>query len=191
MAWLSPLYSRASIDLGHRIHALDESGAVPNLPGWRWIHTPGHTPGHVSFFRDADRVLVAGDAFVTTKQESMLGALLKPELVHGPPAYFTSDWTAARDSVRRLAALRPEVAATGHGRPMSGPALLLQLNRLANDFDQVARPKYGRYVPQAARSGAEGVIEVPPAVFPPVAALLAVGACVAVGALATGGARNE
>ena len=42
------------------------------MPGWRWVHTPGHTAGHVSLFRDADRTLIAGDAFVTTKQESAL-----------------------------------------------------------------------------------------------------------------------
>ena len=30
-------------------------GWVPGLPGWRWVFTPGHTPGHVALFRDADR----------------------------------------------------------------------------------------------------------------------------------------
>jgi glyoxylase-like metal-dependent hydrolase (beta-lactamase superfamily II) len=39
------------------------------MPGRRWLHTPGHTAGHVSF-RDHDRCLIVGDAFVTTKQES-------------------------------------------------------------------------------------------------------------------------
>jgi hypothetical protein len=43
----------------------------------------------------------------------------RPEL-NGPPACYTSDWDAARDSVRRLAALRPAVMACGHGLPMAG-----------------------------------------------------------------------
>jgi hypothetical protein len=39
------------------------------MPGWRWMHTPGHTEGHVCLFRNSDRTLIAGDAFTTTKQE--------------------------------------------------------------------------------------------------------------------------
>ncbi|RYE43220.1 MAG: MBL fold metallo-hydrolase, partial [Hyphomicrobiales bacterium] len=38
---------------------------MPGLPEWRWIATPGHSPGHVSFYRDRDGTLIAGDAFVT------------------------------------------------------------------------------------------------------------------------------
>ena len=146
MAWLSPLYSRRGIDLGSHVHPLPEDGVVPSAPGWRWIHTPGHAPGHVSFFRDADRVLIAGDAFVTTKQESLLAALLKPQVVHGPPAYFTTDWSEAEASVRRLAQLCPETAATGHGVPMHGQVMRRQLGVLSSHFNELAVPSDGRYV---------------------------------------------
>lgn len=181
MALLSPLYSRRGIDLGDLARELPADGAVPHLPGWRWVHTPGHTPGHVSFFRDADRVLVAGDAFVTTRQESFFGAVFKPQAVHGPPAYFTTDWGAAEASVRRLAELRPEVAATGHGVPMAGAELRRQLTRLANEFGRLAVPGDGRYVRRPARADETGVTFVPPAVFPVAYAALAVGAGVLVG----------
>ncbi|WP_347404076.1 MBL fold metallo-hydrolase [Mesorhizobium sp. WSM4976] len=40
------------------------------MPGWRWLHTPGQAPGHISLWREADHTLVAGDAFITTGQES-------------------------------------------------------------------------------------------------------------------------
>src|SRR3954453_20525132 len=120
LAAMSRVYPQGPIDLGTRVQVLPGDGLGPLMPGWRWIHTPGHTPGHVSLFRDADRTLIAGDTFVTTKQESMLAALLKPQAVHGPPKYFTPDWDQAEASVRRLALLRPEVAATGHGVPMRG-----------------------------------------------------------------------
>ncbi|WP_439620480.1 MBL fold metallo-hydrolase [Gemmata sp.] len=186
MALLSPLYSRRGVDLGTRVRPLPERGAVPHLPGWRWLHTPGHSPGHVALFRDADRTLVAGDAFVTTKQESFFGAVFKPQAIHGPPAYFTTDWDAARASVRALAELDPEVAATGHGVPMHGGELRSQLNRLARDFDRLAVPAGGRYVGHPARADAGGVTYTPPAVFPPAAVLLALGAGVAVGALTAG-----
>jgi glyoxylase-like metal-dependent hydrolase (beta-lactamase superfamily II) len=112
---------------------------------------PGHTAGHVSFFRDIDRTLIAGDAFCTTKQESFFAvASQKPEL-HGPPAYFTTDWDAARDSVARLAALEPAFMAASHGQPMAGVETTRALRDLANRFDDVARPEKGRYVAHPRR----------------------------------------
>ncbi|WP_158453452.1 hypothetical protein [Pelosinus fermentans] len=42
------------------------------------------------------RVLVAGDVFVTVKQESAVAVLTQDEAVHGPSAYFTTDWHAAK-----------------------------------------------------------------------------------------------
>src|SRR5919206_1762841 len=95
MARLSMIYPRGPIDLGGRVRTLpDDRSAIPGMPGWRWIHTPGHTAGHVSLFREADRALIAGDAFVTTKQESAIAALTQRPEVHGPPAYYTSDWVS-------------------------------------------------------------------------------------------------
>lgn len=96
MALLSFAYPNKAIDLGDRVRALPEDGSVPGVPGWRWLHTPGHADGHVSFFRESDRLLVAGDAFVTTKQESLYAVATQKRAVHGPPAYFTPDWHAAR-----------------------------------------------------------------------------------------------
>lgn len=146
MALVSPLYPKEGIDLGSRVQPLPEDGSVPHLPGWRWLHTPGHTQGHVSFFRESDRCLVAGDAFVTVKQESLYKVATQTQEIHGPPAYFTPDWTAARQSVEQLDALEPEIAATGHGKPMRGTALRDGLETLAEDFSRTAVPDQGRYV---------------------------------------------
>ena len=77
------------------------------MPGWHWVFTPGHTPGHVSLFRAADRTLIAGDAFVTLRQESALAVLSRRQEVRRPPAYYTADWIAARHSVEKLAAYGP------------------------------------------------------------------------------------
>ncbi len=146
MAVMSPLYPRTSVDLTNRVQALPPDGSVPTLPGWQWFHTPGHAPGHVSLFRAADRVLLPGDAFCTAKQESFLAVVQqKPEL-HGPPAYYTPDWDAARESVRKLAALRPKTIAPGHGLPISGDEVADQLQQLATDFDRIAMPEHGKYV---------------------------------------------
>lgn len=183
LAFFSRLYRREGIDLGNRVHELPEDGTVPGMPGWRWIHTPGHTAGHISLFRDEDRTLIAGDAFVTTKQESLMAVLTQRKELHGPPAYFTSDWEAARRSVEALAELQPAVAATGHGLPMRGERLRVELQRLARDFDQVGRPSYGRYVRKPAIADERGLVSVPPPVPDPIVSILAgIGAVAAAGA---------
>lgn len=168
MAALSRFFPRGPIDLGGRVHPLPEDGSVPEMPGWRWIHTPGHTPGHVSFFRDEDRTLIAGDAFVTTKQESAAAVLAQLPELHGPPAYYTSDWESARRSVQRLAELEPWRVATGHGPPLEGPEMLAGLHELARHFQWLAVPAQGRYVGQPALANEYGVVAVPPPVSDPV-----------------------
>ncbi len=192
MSYLSFLYPKKPLDLGPRVHALPTDGSVPGLPGWRWLHTPGHTFGHVSFFREEDRLLVAGDAFTTVVGESGLATYTQRQVVHGPPAYFTPDWDAARDSVERLAGLAPEVAATGHGIAMHGPVLREQLLHLARQFDAQARPKTGRYIHEPATADANGVHSVPPPVVSPwVKGLLVAGVALGAVALATGGKKKK
>jgi glyoxylase-like metal-dependent hydrolase (beta-lactamase superfamily II) len=165
MALSSPLYPRGPFDFGEeRVRPLPEDGSVPGMPGWQWIHTPGHCPGHVSFWRPEDGVLIVGDAFVTTKQESLLAVLEQRPEMHGPPMYYTQDWDAARRSVQALAALGPEVAATGHGPPMRGPVMLQALELLARDFETLAVPRDGRYVRAPAIADETGTVSVPPAV---------------------------
>lgn len=147
MALMSFAYPNKANDFGGRVQPLPADGSVPHMPGWRWIHTPGHTRGHVSLFREEDRVLIAGDAFVTTQQESLYEVMQQKKGVHGPPAYFTPDWVAAHASVEALAALNPAIAATGHGTPMSGDELAQGLAELVARFDEIAVPDRGRYVP--------------------------------------------
>jgi glyoxylase-like metal-dependent hydrolase (beta-lactamase superfamily II) len=132
------------VDLSDRLIALPDRGSdrfLP-LPGWEVLHTPGHTPGHVSFFRRADRVLLVGDAFCTTKPEAFFyAAIAQPPELHGPPAYFTSDWSQARASVERLAQLSPAVVVPGHGKPLAGPEVASALRTLADQFDAIAVPE--------------------------------------------------
>lgn len=152
MSALSPAFVPGPFDFRPWVRPLPP-GELPHAPDWRWVHTPGHTTGHVSLWRESDRSLIAGDAFVTTAQESVRGALLlRPVGVQGPPAYYTPNWEAARGSVRALAALQPGLALTGHGHPVSGAPLQRQLAALAADFDRSARPPRGWYLrhPQPA-----------------------------------------
>ncbi|MDJ1495311.1 MBL fold metallo-hydrolase [Cytophagaceae bacterium DM2B3-1] len=173
MTEIARLFPTKPIDLKDRVRLIPSNGELEELPGWRIIHTPGHAPGHISLFRESDRVLIAGDAFVTTNQESFWAATVtKKQEIHRPPAYFTQDWDAARRSVEILASLEPSVVATGHGLPMQGPFMLKALHKLAENFSQEALPAKGRYVQEPARFSEQGVDFVPPPVADPVPKVL-------------------
>ena len=137
---LAGAFPREPIDLCEHVRPLPDNGELPFLPGWRWLHTEGHTPGHVSLFRDEDRALLAGDAFVTVRQESLYQVVTQHQEVSGPPRYFTPDWEAAYRSAQKLADLTPRVAMTGHGRAMTGEALQEGLRKLINNFESQAMP---------------------------------------------------
>jgi glyoxylase-like metal-dependent hydrolase (beta-lactamase superfamily II) len=107
---------------------------VPELPDWECIATPGHTPGHVSFFRPSDRVLITGDAVVTLKLNSVAGLLLQRPGLSGPPRYTSWSWGRAKESVAALAALEPNVLATGHGEPMTGVETAAAVRAFAAHF---------------------------------------------------------
>lgn len=153
MSLLSPLLPRGPVDLRRHLQSLPPGTgsdlSIPEMPGWQILHTPGHTPGHVSFFRPADRALLPCDAFCTTKPESFFqAAIAQTGELHGPPAYFTTDWTQAKQSVRFLAGLEPLIVAPGHGQPIAGSSVPIELRQLADRFDQVAVPE-NRHHPAA------------------------------------------
>lgn len=152
MAALARFYPRGPVNVANRLRTLPADGSVPGMAGWRWIHTPGHSVGHVSLWREGDRTIVAGDAFITTRQESAYAvATQKPEM-HGPPTYYTIEWDKAKSSVTALAALEPDLVLTGHGEAMKGAEMRNALLRLAREFDALATPKVGRYLDAPARA---------------------------------------
>lgn len=86
--------------------------------GFTVIDTPGHSPGHIAFWRERDRALVTGD--VLFGRHPVTG---RPGL-HEPPRMFTPDPARNRESIRRIAALQPAVACFGHGPPWRDPHAL-------------------------------------------------------------------
>jgi hydroxyacylglutathione hydrolase len=79
------------------------------VAGFRVIHTPGHTPGHVIFFRDSDRVAIAGDLLANFNFLKW-----RPELTE-PLWFFSHDPALNRRSLRKLIELQPRVVCFGHG----------------------------------------------------------------------------
>jgi glyoxylase-like metal-dependent hydrolase (beta-lactamase superfamily II) len=184
MSLMSFMYPKGPIDVMEYIHKLPDDNTIPGFPEWKYIHTPGHSPGHVSLFRERDKVLIAGDAFVTTKAESAICALTHLPHLSGPPKYFTSNWASAKMSVMKLAALDPEIVATGHGKPMRGEEMRHELNNLSRHFEQLAVPAQGRYVNEPALSNENGTLYVPPAIEPVPSLLKGIG--VALGLISIG-----
>ncbi|WDF53967.1 MBL fold metallo-hydrolase [Mucilaginibacter sp. KACC 22063] len=162
MSFLSLTFRRSPINLGRRLKDIDVNKGIPELPEWRIIETPGHSPGQVALFMPLNTTLIAGDAFSTTKAESAIYALGGIKQISGPPKYFTPDWQDAKQSVVKLAKLHPRIAAAGHGPVMRGRELQLALTDLAENFEAMAMPSSGRYVKTPAISTENGYVYVPP-----------------------------
>jgi hydroxyacylglutathione hydrolase len=86
------------------------------VAGFTVLDVPGHSEGHVAFWRESDRVLVLGD--VLNNMDVMTG---RPGL-REPKWFFTPDPVRSRESIRKLAALEPALACFGHGAPLRDPA---------------------------------------------------------------------
>lgn len=166
-------------DFGDTAQALPDDGTVPGLGDeWRFVETPGHTPGHVSLWRERDGVLIAGDAVGTMEVDSVGGFFAKPT-VSAPPLPVTTDWYAVRRSLEAIAALKPKLVAAGHGEPVRGAAATAQTAHLAETF---RFPQVGRYVPEPAEFDEQGVRYLPPVPVDPLPAMVGIlAASIAVG----------
>jgi glyoxylase-like metal-dependent hydrolase (beta-lactamase superfamily II) len=115
--WARPVVGRLShyepVDVARSLHEGDEVGH-----GFVALETPGHSDGHVAFWREGDRTLVVGDVLFN------LSLLTTAPGLREPPAILTRDPRRNRESARRLAALEPELALFGHGPPLRDPAAL-------------------------------------------------------------------
>ena len=98
---------------GHKVdRPLEDDDEVVDF---RVIETPGHSAGHVVYWRESDRVLIIGD--VLTNMDQLTG---RPGL-REPKTYLTPDSVQNRRSAKRLAKLEPELVLFGHGKPLSDP----------------------------------------------------------------------
>lgn len=157
MGFLSRFFPARTVNLGDSLQALPANGEVPELPDWAWVLTPGHAPGHVSFWRESDQTLIAGDVVATANLDTWRGMMSQKKELSGMRSPFVYDWAKTKASVEALAALRPRVLACGHGEPMENAAE--EFAAFAADF---APPAKGRYVEVAARTDEGGVVYEPP-----------------------------
>ena len=126
--WARPLYPRLlpSIDGG----ALEVAGTVEEgdeIAGFRALHLPGHAPGLICLYREEDGIALVSDLLGTLNPETGIG-----NAAHVPHPAFNLDTNQARESIRRLAAIRPRVVWPGHAKPVVGDDVELQLQRAAS-----------------------------------------------------------
>ena len=93
-------------------------GEGDEVGGFTVIDAPGHSAGHVVFWRESDRVLIIGDVLANMDQYTGIPGL------HEPKPALTPDPARNRESARKLAALEPELVCFGHGAPLRDPRKL-------------------------------------------------------------------
>ena len=88
------------------------------VAGFEVLEVPGHSAGHVAYWREGDRVLILGDVLNNVDPRTGRKGLREPLAV------FTPDPARNRESIRRLAALEPALCVFGHGAPLRDPGAM-------------------------------------------------------------------
>lgn len=107
---IAQFFARAFTGPAHPVdRALREGDEVA---GFAVLETPGHSEGHVSFWREADRTLILGDVVNNMDVLTAIPGLREPK------RYLTPDPERNRESIRRLGELEPRLVLFGHGAPL-------------------------------------------------------------------------
>jgi hydroxyacylglutathione hydrolase len=117
--WLARLMYRMFAGPGHKVDRTLREG--DEVAGFKVLDTPGHSAGHVVFWRESDRVLIAGDVVNTMNPFTMVRGLREPL------DKFTPDPAQNRKSIKRIAELAPALLLVGHGPPVRDPRKLQDL----------------------------------------------------------------
>jgi hydroxyacylglutathione hydrolase len=104
------LLSRLPLPQPHPVERKLREG--DNVAGFETLDVPGHSPGHVAYWRESDKTLVCGDVLFNLSLPTLTPGLREPY------AFLTPDPSRNRDSARRLAELRPNLVLFGHGPPL-------------------------------------------------------------------------
>ncbi|MYY50008.1 MBL fold metallo-hydrolase, partial [Elizabethkingia anophelis] len=108
--WVAKLQQKYWAGQGHKVErTIAENDRIGNF---QVIETPGHSPGHISLFREWDGVLIIGDAATN------MNLLTTATGLRLPPNIFTSDQQRNIKSLQKLAKLDPAIICFGHGPVM-------------------------------------------------------------------------
>jgi hydroxyacylglutathione hydrolase len=107
---VAQFYARLFTGPAHRVSRRLRDG--DEVGGFRAIHAPGHSAGHLVYWRESDGVLIVGDVLTNMDQLTLMRGL------HEPKRYLTQDPAENRRSAKRLALLEPNLVLFGHGPPL-------------------------------------------------------------------------
>lgn len=111
--WIARLQDRFWVGPGRPVDRTLREGDT--VGAFEVLETPGHSPGHLAFYRDEDGVLILGDVLLN------MNLLTTREGLREPPGVFTPQPQQNRQSAKRLGALRPSLVCFGHGSPLRNP----------------------------------------------------------------------
>lgn len=107
---MAHFYYRIFHGPGHKVDRAIKGGH--ELGGFKLIDVPGHSVGHVAFWRESDGVLILGDVL------NNMNVLTGVPGLHEPKPYLTPDPAENRRSAKKLAPLEPKLVLFGHGGPL-------------------------------------------------------------------------
>jgi len=107
---ISQFFVKTMTGPGHRVDRRLVEGDV--VAGFKVIEVPGHSAGHVAYWRESDGVLVLGDVL------NNMDVLTAIPGLHEPKSFLTPDPAENRRSARKLAQLEPKLMLFGHGAPL-------------------------------------------------------------------------
>lgn len=107
---VAQFYARIFTGPAHPVDRVLKEG--DEVGSFKVIDVPGHSAGHVAYWRESDRVLILGDVLNNMNISTGLPGLREPK------PYLTPDPARNRKSIRRLGTLEPAIVAFGHGAPL-------------------------------------------------------------------------
>jgi glyoxylase-like metal-dependent hydrolase (beta-lactamase superfamily II) len=123
--FMAQLFAKTMTGPAHTVDRVLREG--DEVAGFKVLDVPGHSAGHVAFWRESDGVLVLGDVLNSADVYTGIPGL------HEPRRYFTPDPAENRRSARKLAALEPKLTLFGHGPPVRDTKKLVDfVNALPN-----------------------------------------------------------
>lgn len=109
-SFMAQFFARTMTGPGHRVDRKLHEG--DEVAGFKVIDVPGHSAGHIAYWRESDGVLVLGDVLNNMDVITAIPGLQEPK------TFLTPDPAENRRSARKLAPLEPKLVLFGHGAPL-------------------------------------------------------------------------